>query len=536
MGEKEQFSITTRIDGDRYFFGILILTTALAVYFLLFKFPATPIFSESDQLIFIHEATRLLNGEVMYRDFFEFTFPGTQVLYQILLSIFGQTYSILPVTIIVLGVCLSSTCFLISREVITGPFKYLPPLFFVFFGFRWFGLDGSHRLFSVLFVLIAVLLLLKGRGIAAYALAGSVCALASFFTQQRGIVMVGAITLFAVIEGMALRSPLRETFRNIAILWGIFLAVITGLTFYFVYAAGAGNFFFATLEFPIRFYGYSTANNSNVYFDDLAKAAQGAQSLSGMMFFLASLFYAVLLPASIAAIVVALIAKRRNLHWSDVRNPILLLVVWICFTATTAGHSPGRLFQMTIPSLVLLGWSLSKIGRVVRFEKSLTAAIACVLFSFGFFQAVRMQTHWDFRTLDIAAGQVAFISSEQAQFYEHLSKLTQSGDYVYQPTQPFVYFPLGLRNPTRMSQVWPSDYTRPEQVGSVVQDLEVHRPHYIVWTNTYSKPDTARDPGDHTGLLARFVESNYFPIGEIYELDGVPMQIWQSKNAKSEND
>src|SRR5690606_21160063 len=117
------------------------LTAAVFAYCLLFQFPFTPVFSETDQLIFIHEGSRMIHGDVMYRDFFQFTFPGTQSFYALILLIFGQQYWVLPAGIIAISATLAALCFVLSRAAFSGWLCLLPPAIFIFFGLRWFGLD-----------------------------------------------------------------------------------------------------------------------------------------------------------------------------------------------------------------------------------------------------------------------------------------------------------------------------------------------------------------------------------------------------------
>src|SRR5205809_840756 len=81
-----------------------------------------------------------------------------------------------------------------------APLYFLPATIYIFFGFRLAGLDGSHRSFSPVFILIAIWLLLKGKGLRNLALAGGSLAVASFFTQQRGFVVLAAILAFLLIE------------------------------------------------------------------------------------------------------------------------------------------------------------------------------------------------------------------------------------------------------------------------------------------------------------------------------------------------
>jgi len=71
---------------------VLIFLVIVLLYLFLFKLPGYPFYYENDQLIFLENADRMLNGEVIYRDFFQFTFPGCQVIYYLLFLVFGAKF------------------------------------------------------------------------------------------------------------------------------------------------------------------------------------------------------------------------------------------------------------------------------------------------------------------------------------------------------------------------------------------------------------------------------------------------------------
>src|SRR5687768_5093142 len=169
--------------------GLVLLAAAFA-YSLSVKLPFYPAFHESDHLIFMYEGWRMFNGEWMYRDFFEFTFPGTQTYYCLLFHVFGPVYWVSAASVVLIASLSSWVLIRVSRELIPSVSYLVPALIFIFFGFRWFGVDPSHRMFSPFILMSAVLVVLQGTRTKRLIAAGSLCALASFFTQQRGAVGV----------------------------------------------------------------------------------------------------------------------------------------------------------------------------------------------------------------------------------------------------------------------------------------------------------------------------------------------------------
>jgi hypothetical protein len=106
---------------------------------------------------------------------------------------------------------------------------------------------------------------------------------------------------------------------------------------------------------------------------------------------------------------------------------------------------------------------------------------------------------------------------------------TKPGDFVYEVYEPFVNFPLHLRNPTRISQVFPYGYTSREQINEVISDLEQNPPRFIVWDNSYFRSDTQRAADDNTGPLAQFVVDRYRPASPVYMIADHPVQVWETK-------
>ncbi len=70
---------------------LLLLGAATYLYFNLFSPFRTPILLGGDQVYFWTYAERMLDGERIYRDFFQFTPPGTDLVYLGLFKLFGPS-------------------------------------------------------------------------------------------------------------------------------------------------------------------------------------------------------------------------------------------------------------------------------------------------------------------------------------------------------------------------------------------------------------------------------------------------------------
>jgi hypothetical protein len=508
---------------------LLIALAAVFIYLVVFKLPHFAIFHEADHLIFLYDADRMLRGEVIYRDFFQFTFPGTQALYYLIFLVFGPKYMVTSIAVLFTGVVLFAIGLLMSKRVIGGPLAYIPPLIYIFFGFRWFGAEGSHRLFFPVFFYSAIMILMKGRSRALLISAAVACAFASFFTQQRGIVAVMGIILFLFIDASQSSLTIGRTLSDSLLVVAVFLITLALLCMPFAYSAGVDEFIRSTIMHPSQFYGLHPDNTPAVFFAELRRALQ-IDAPGKIISAAAAMLYGIIAPLTHLAFLAYFARRRRHHDWSFWREPTLLAVMGTVMLIGSAAPMHVRFFNTSMPSLILLVWLAARIDPVRRYHRRVALAFATVLITAGFVPVVRLQARADVRIEQLPAGPVAVVQpNEQFGRFIWLRDNTKPGDHVYEVYEPFINFPLQLRNPTPIGQVFPYGYTPREHVEAVITSLNERRPRYIVWDNSYNIPDEQRRPGDHTGPLAKFVAGNYVPTGPVYMIDGHPIQVWQLK-------
>lgn len=506
----------------------VVIATGIFVFLLVFKLPFTPFLNEVDHHMFLYEGMRLYDGDIMYRDFFQFTFPGSQAWYWLMFSIFGLKYWILSATIVAIAIGSAWACLKISREVIGRNLFVIPTLLFIFFGFRWDGLDGTHRMFSPIFLMLATWILLRRNDLKGVVLAGTFCAVASFFTQQRGVYVVASIAVFLVIDGLKTSKKVSELATSIGAVFASFAVVLAVLCSYFILAAGSGNFSAATLEYPAKYYHYAVYNNFGILALDLRSALQ-IVDLSTAFSASASLFYLFGLPLSLIGFWVVFLVKRKQHEWKFWRGIFLVALVASVLTFTITAPNTSRLFQVAMPGLIVFVWLISYAKERFPFvTKALATATACFVL-LSTIQAVRVQT-FPHQMLGTPSGTLAYNPSPIIdKRYKLLMERTKPGDIVFEAYQPYIYFPLLLRNPTKYGQIWNSDYTRPEHVAETIADLAAKRPRYILWNNNYNKPSEIRSEGDHTAPLAEYLQQNYRPASDIIEIPEGRIQIWELK-------
>ena len=493
---------------------VFLASCAVFLYLHLFVPPATPIFYEEDHLMFIADAWRMYMGEALYRDFFQLTFPGTQVVYLVLLSIFGTSYWIVNAVILAQGMAHVLIWVAISKRFFENAWiTYLPASIFMFFGFRWFGLDGSHRMLSPIFIGLAILVLLKFSGYRRLILAGVCCAIATFFTQQRGVIVIVAIAIFLIIDNRRNRVGFKQILIEEALLGSSFAIAAILLLMPFIVPAGPGKFINDTFFFLQHYVQGSVSDNA--FFGTLKAVFEQGISVS-----IVAGFYYILIP--LVYLVLFWYVWRR--HYDPGALLIALIGFLLAFGAVVP--APGRMFQIAFPAIFVLVWLLA---RTKASTDRAAKYVVIALVTFGLALGVRVQTAWQQYSLDSPSGTIVFISPVVFERYEWLSENVRPGDLVFEVYQPAVNFPLQVRNPTAITYLWDNAFTPQWQVSEAIDGLEKHQARYIIWDSNWSKEPAARSLDDKLEPLYQYLQQNYQMDRAFTPYLNRRMEVWRRK-------
>jgi hypothetical protein len=168
----------------------LLLVAAAFLYVNLFRFPATPFLLEGDQVYFWSFAQRLLGGDHVYRDFLQYTPPGTDLVYRAALSLFGVRIWLPNAMDLVLGVALCSVCFRLARRIM----DYEPALLATALFLVWIfakALNGTHHYWSMLAILCAILVAERSPLVV-----GTLLGASCYFTQTHGVFALAGYAIF----------------------------------------------------------------------------------------------------------------------------------------------------------------------------------------------------------------------------------------------------------------------------------------------------------------------------------------------------
>jgi len=364
--------------GDLFF----LLATFVYLYLILFVLPGTPVYLDGDGDVYLANAKRMFEGEVMYRDFAQFTTPGTEVVYSALFNIFGPRLWVGNAMLVVLGLTLAWLTLRISRKVLTGWYAFLPALLFLTLFFRN-RLEATHHWFSIVAVVSAVAVVLEERTPARLVVAGTLCGTAVWFTQVHGLMAVLGLGVFLVWEWQQKKRGWHWLLQSLGTLVASLLVAVVFLSAYFVWQAGLRRFLDSTIIFGLKYFRAESRHNSwEAYLLDIPR--MGAWRGLGPM--LTGLLVYPLVPFVYVAFQ---IRYRRDvdIHPRQTWDGLMLLqAVGLCLFIGVA-PAPGlwRLHTVTLPATILIVWILSSRGRMGR---AILAALAAgtLVFAFALFR------------------------------------------------------------------------------------------------------------------------------------------------------
>lgn len=486
-----------------------LLGCAAFLYLHLFRLPWTPVYTIGDQDVYLVGGTRMLAGEVIYRDFFDFLPPGAHLVYFLLFRIFGVRAWIPNLALMALGVALAWVMTLISRRLVQGATAYLPGLMFLAFAFRS-HLDATHHWYSALAVLAALAIALESRTPARIVAAGALCGVAAFFTQTRGALALVGFAAFLLWE--ARRKPTggssgRAALKNEVWLASGFAAALGALMAYFIGRAGLERVFDSTVVFLLR---YSTAywwNTRAVYLQEMPSLHPWYR--------LAPL--AVWLFMNVCQPVIYALCLWR--YWRERRRPagagetdwgrwVLVYMVGLAvLIGSVRAPSALRLAAESPAVLILLAWLVGSPGRFDRIARRVLWLAAGIIFVIA---PLARQLIYSPIDLDLPTGRTAFFDPDLAGQFEWFLGRVHPGEYFFGGTS--FNFRLLLPDPATVPFVTTSDFTRPEQVNRLVRSLERSRAPWVLGWSDLDFDGPGSGPGDHLEPLRACLREHYHVV------------------------
>jgi hypothetical protein len=480
------------------------------LYLILFSPPFIPTYLASDGTNYISQAIRMLKGEVLYRDFFDWPPPGTDLVYCLLFWIFGFHHWIHNATLLVIGMSFLGLSIVISKRVLPVSLVFLPGALFLSIPFAS-RLDGTHHWFSCLAVTSALAILIDRRSPIRIAAAGGLCGVALCFTEPRGLLGLLGLGVYLFCEWRMKRECWETLLKDQLLLLLGFVIVPAMVDGYFIWKVGLTRFLFCTVVFLLKYYrALGSANNLGAVLRDFTLPLDGQL----FRYKLAFLFIMVVTPLSYLLFFLRWGQRARKLA-DRLRCQLLLVAIVGISQLLSVGPTPAgyRVGPGMLPAFILLLWFITTLRHLRRMLVTLlwVGALGSALFG-----AYWRQTRW--RTLlDTPGGRIAVHDRDIAEKLVWLQARTHPGEYLFDTEWPIVNVALGLRNPTPIMVLTDTDYTRPEQVEGVISGLERHHTRYVLWSegDFTANPNGRRAPGDHLDALRTYLRTRYH-LAEVF--------------------
>jgi hypothetical protein len=466
-----------RATRDSYYGAALLAGSAIYLCANLFATPTTPFLLGGDQALFWTNALRLLHGELIYRDFLEFTPPGADLIYLGMFRLLGSRIWVANLVVLVLGVTLCWLCFRVARSIMSPVQAALAAALLVVLDYGRM-LNGTHHWFSMLAVMGALAILLSASTPWRIAAAGMLLGVASFFTQTRGPFAALGVAAFVMWDRRQTQQPWQTCLKHAS--WIIVPLVMTwvALSSYFIAKLGFWQLWYFQVTYVLR---YVTTGPSDLSFSSPEVLAWLAKP-EGLLFLL--IFFTV--PGIYALTVWRCSRRVPRSDSSDSARRESQRIMLLTFVGATlfveVAESPNwiRLYCVVIPAIILGVWLLTH---------TLTTTLrgyATTLMWAGLICVAAQQTWSRHRHqalfADLPAGRVATarLTGEKLAW---LARHTTPGQLFFEARWVDLYMPLALRNPTFTDMLEGGHNSRPEFVDLSIRQLEARQVRYIIWAH-----------------------------------------------------
>jgi hypothetical protein len=497
----------------RYILGLSVAGAFLFLYLRTFLLPATPFVALGDQVLFFARAVRIVQGQILYRDFFELVPPGTDLLYASAFRIFGVHAWIMQAWCIALGLSLACVITLIAGRILNRPLILFPALLFLVLDFNS-ALDITHHWYSTLAAMAAASVLIGGLSLQRIFAAGSLCAVATLFTQTQGALALIALMIYLLWLKRS-QGPGAGIVKELTALLLPFVLILSCVLGYYVHHAGLRTMLFDLVLFPARYLS-GEVNSPRTYLRQLP----AVHRLSDILLLIPFVFIYALIPYVYFFGLYQLWRKRGILN-SRVRQHLVLLHLLglALFLAVASGPRFFRLCTVAPPAILIGTWIISQPGRAPKVARKLLSVLSLGL---AVLLPLHRQTQWH-ATLDLPAGRSAFVDVLEYQEFDWVARLTHPSELFF--NQPALSLYLSLKNPTASEFVNNDEFTRPDQVAAVIQSLQQQPPPLVVMfphTPDYSAVH------DHSGPFRRYIYDHYH-LSRVFYLNPGPRyeELWE---------
>jgi hypothetical protein len=485
-------------------------TVSLFLYLNLFTFSNVPYLIGGDQTWFWSYALRMLQGDRVFRDFFQFTPPGTDFFYLGLFRALGPKIWVTDLAVMIVGIALCWICFHIATQIMDRDWALLASALFLVFVYGRL-LDATHHWFSLLAVLGAVRIVMPERTLRRLAAAGALLGVASFFTQTAGFVGALAFVMTLLWERVAGHKPWQGILRELFALLSPLCLVWCALTAYFLVNVGWKQLWYLWVVYPQLYVTHQLFRPGLLQHLTLSTLSTLAQRVSIYV-----------LTISVYPVVWWHCWRKRREPGDHERTKLLLLsLCGVFLLLEVIGRANWvRIYCVSMPAVLLFIWLLANAGFGRRWFKAVVwALVVCSALS----QTIYRHRH-SHEVVNLPAGR-AVLSSElyESDELSWLEQHTNAGELFFQAEWLNIYFPLRLRNPVFAEFL--SEAMPPRYLDLTLEQIEQKQVKYILSSRWLPTPETNITGHRPLDPFRAYLIVHYAPV-QTFENQDV---VWQRK-------
>jgi hypothetical protein len=428
-----------------------------------------PLFIGGDPGFFWVHAHRVLRGELPYRDFFQFTAPGTDLVYAVAFRVLGERMWVANAVAIAVGVGLAASCLAMARHLLNLRLAALASMGYVVL-FYAPGLHVSpHHWLSAIAIMTATSVFASNRSALHHAAAGALLGLACFFTQTHGVAAFVAFLAFELGLAWAGRPSAGEQKHRVGALAAGFVGALVVEYGLLVAMVGVKPTWACMVAYVVNqvprthWVGFGLPEHVT------------ATSVTWLWPYLVA--YATCAIGYLVGPIVILrrVRSKRSFEPGD-RAAVLVWIVGVALLAeVSVALSWGRLFGVAMPGALLFVWLLRGEGPLLR-AVELGAWVGVAYLSVFFVQLMHDR-------YPVACPTEAGTVAADPESMEKLSWLraNAAGGSFFAADWPSAYLPLNRDDRLRLIAVAPGGATSHEQVQATVRELEALSVDHVLW-------------------------------------------------------
>ena len=475
--------------------GIGLLVFALSVLYLWPYRAVTDLFQ--DEGIVLQGAQRILEGQVLYRDFFSFYTPGSFYAMALLFKIFGSTYLVARTLLPIFGGVFSLLTYLLARRVCGRWIALLAAYLFLVIGlpYRFLHLHNWDSLVLAYVALYCAVRFVEAPKVGWAFATGTCVSLTALFEHSKGAglflgLLLGIVVLARWGRGSFTINRTLSAALGVGLIWP-FIPVFA----YFA-SQSALQPMIADWTWPLFHYSesnklpYGWINISPSGWEALFGSGTWTHRLLSILFMSPCLVWP-LIPF-VATLYFAVHALRIKSGSAEPKVSAYFVVVSAgCVGLTLSAIVTGRpdvqhLIFAGAPFSAVLAWVLGAATRSALLERIRPLlAVYCLLFfsAFGIVFVISGPLGSPHR-LHTRRGEIWVPRPDQV--IPYLTRHVAPGEKIFvYPQQPLYYYLSGASNATSFD-FFQLGMNSPEQFGQAISEMEKHPPRLVVWDPAFN--------------------------------------------------